>query len=124
MRRAIFLSAAVATALFTSGCDSVSDGDVVVRVDDAELDRDTFTQLVNDREAADPNAIDAQNDPDRASGDTARAVAGQFVTLELVRLDLEQLGVPVPRGRRQPHRCRPLRCRVPGGRTDVGAAGQ
>jgi parvulin-like peptidyl-prolyl isomerase len=87
--------AVVAIALL-SGCDSVSDGDVVVRVDDAELDRDTFTELVNDREAADPNAIDAQNDPDRASGDTARAVAGQFVTLELVRLDLEQLGVPVP----------------------------
>ena len=114
--------AAVAIALFTSGCDSVSDGDVVVRVDDAELDRDTFTQLVNDREAADPNAIDAQNDPDRASGDTARAVAGQFVTLELVRLDLEGARRPGARGRRQPHRCRPLRRRVPGGRPDVGAA--
>jgi PPIC-type PPIASE domain len=96
VRRVRFVFAAVATGLFASGCDSVSDGDVVVRVDDAELDRDEFTQLVNDREAADPNAADAQNDPDRASGDTARAVAGQFVTLELVRLDLEAMGVAVP----------------------------
>jgi PPIC-type PPIASE domain len=88
--------AAMATALFASGCGSVSDGDIVVRVDDSTLDRDTFTELVNEREAADPNAIDDQNDPDRASGDTARAIAGQFVTLELVRSDLEALGIPIP----------------------------
>lgn len=88
--------AAAATALVAAGCGGVSEGDVVVRVDDTELDRDAFTQLVNDREAADPSAVDVQNDPDRASGDTARAIAGQFVTLELVRLDLAALGVPVP----------------------------
>ncbi|HZB41497.1 MAG TPA: peptidylprolyl isomerase [Ilumatobacter sp.] len=88
--------AAVGVALFGSGCGSVSDGDVVARVDDSELDRDAFTELVNEREAADPNALDAQNDPDRASGETARAIAGQYVTLELVRLDLQALGVPVP----------------------------
>jgi hypothetical protein len=88
--------AGVAIALAASGCGSVSDGDIVVRVDDSTLDRDTFTELVNEREAADPNAVDAQNDPDRASGDTARAIAGQFVTLELVRIDLDEMGVPVP----------------------------
>jgi hypothetical protein len=88
--------AGVAIALAASGCGSVSDGDIVVRVDDSTLDRDTFTELVNEREAADPNAVDAQNDPDRASGDTARAIAGQFVTLELVRIDLDEMGVSVP----------------------------
>ncbi len=96
MRRVSFLVTGVVAALFVSGCGSVSDGDIVVRVDDTTLDRDTFTDLVNEREAADPNAVDEQNDPDRASGDTARAVAGQFVTLELVRSDLQALGVPVP----------------------------
>jgi hypothetical protein len=90
------LSLAVVTVLAASGCGSVSDGDIVVRVDDTTLDRDTFTDLVNEREAADPTAVDEQNDPDRASGDTARAVAGQFVTLELVRSDLQALGVPIP----------------------------
>ena len=96
MRRVSFLVTGVVAALIVSGCGSVSDGDIVVRVDDTTLDRDTFTDLVNEREAADPNAVDEQNDPDRASGDTGRAVAGQFVTLELVRSDLQALGVPVP----------------------------
>jgi hypothetical protein len=96
VRRVSFVVTALVTALFASGCGGVSDGDIVVRVDDSTLDRDTFTELVNEREAADPNAVDAQNDPDRASGDTARAIAGQFVTLELVRIDLDEMGVPVP----------------------------
>lgn len=96
MRRVSFVVTALATALLASGCGSVSDGDIVVRVDDSTLDRDTFTELVDEREAADPNAVDAQNDPDRASGDTARAIAGQFVTLELVRIDLDEMGVPIP----------------------------
>lgn len=96
MRRVSLVLAVVGVAFAASGCGSVSDGDIVVRVDDSTLDRETFTELVNEREAADPNAIDDQNDPDRASGDTARAIAGQFVTLELVRIDLDEMGVPVP----------------------------
>jgi hypothetical protein len=88
--------AVVLCAVAMSGCGSVSEGDIVARVEDATLDRDTFTALVNDREASDPTTVDAGNDPDRASGDTARDIAGQFVTLELVRQDLAGMGVEVP----------------------------
>jgi hypothetical protein len=84
--------------LALAGCDSVADDDIVVRVDDAELDRDTFTELVNEREGTNGVPLDEQTDADaaRTDGETARAVAGQFVTLELVRSDLEAMGVPVP----------------------------
>jgi hypothetical protein len=94
--RVSLLCAVALAAVLATGCDNVSDDDVVVRVDDTTLDRDTFTQLVNEREAADPSAGDGANDPDRVSGETARAVAGQFVTLELVRSDLAAMGVEVP----------------------------
>lgn len=86
--------AVVGVSLFASGCGSVSDGDVVARVDDSELDRESFTQLVNDREAADPAGD--QDGSARTTGETARDVTGQFVTLELVRRDLEAMGVPIP----------------------------
>ena len=73
------------------------DGDIVASVDDTTLDRDdrspTGERAGGGRTCS---AVDAQNDPDRASGDTARAVAGQFVTLELVRSDLRRVGCPDP----------------------------
>jgi hypothetical protein len=98
VRRVIVLSVTAATALFISGCGATSDSDIVARVDDTELDRETFTQLVNEREASNGSPVDSQPSADaaRTDGDTARDVAGQFITLELVRKDLEAMGTPVP----------------------------
>jgi heme oxygenase len=94
----MLLSVSAATALFISGCGATSDSDVVARVDDTELDRETFTQLVNEREGSNGSPVDSQPSADaaRTDGDTARDVAGQFITLELVRKDLEAMGTPVP----------------------------
>lgn len=98
MRRALFLSVAVAAVLFTSGCGSASNSDVVASVDDAELDRDTFQQIVNDREAASGAPVDSQpgSDAARTDGDTARDVVSQWIALELVRSDLASRGVELP----------------------------
>jgi hypothetical protein len=98
VRRLTLVLAVAGVALALSGCGATSDGDVVASVDDIELDRDTFEQLVNDREAASGNPVDSQPDADaaRTDGQTARDVAGQFITLELVRKDLEEMGEPVP----------------------------
>ena len=94
----MLLSVAAATVLFTSGCGSSSDDDVVASVDTSQLDRDTFEQLVNDSEAANGTPVDSQPDADaaRTEGDTARGIVGQWITLELVRHDMTAMGVPIP----------------------------
>jgi hypothetical protein len=71
----------------------VPDNDMVARVDDTTLDRHTFAKLVEERESTLPNEAD---DPDRVGGETARAIVSQFITIELVRRDLERLGVEIP----------------------------
>jgi parvulin-like peptidyl-prolyl isomerase len=80
-----------------SGCSSVSSADVVASVDDAELSRDTFAELVNARLAATGQAADP-DDPASAmvNAPLAQAITGQFITLELVRRDLAAHGIEAP----------------------------
>ena len=89
---------AAAAVLFTSGCGSTSDGDVVASVGDVTLDRDTFEQLVNDSETANGVPADSQPGADaaRTDGDAARNIVGQWITLELVRQDMQANDVPLP----------------------------
>jgi peptidyl-prolyl cis-trans isomerase C len=81
-----------------SGCSTVTKGDVVASVDDVELDRDQFAELVDGRRAAQGVPVDSLPTPEaaRVDGQTAREIAGQFVTLELVRNDLAVLGIEAP----------------------------
>lgn len=94
----MLLSVAAAAVLFTSGCGSTSDGDVVASVGDVTLDRDTFEQLVNDSETANGVPADSQPAADaaRTDGDAARNIVGQWITLELVRQDMQANDVPLP----------------------------
>ena len=98
MRRVSFVVALVGVALVASGCGSSSKTDVVASVNDVELERDTFEELVNASEAANGTPADSQPDADaaRTDGDTARAVVGRWVTGELVRADLSEMGVAIP----------------------------
>ena len=98
MRRVSFVLAIVGVALVASACGSTSNTDVVASVNNVELDRDTFEELVNASEAANGTPVDSQPDVDaaRTDGDTARAVVGKWVTGELVRADLDATGVSIP----------------------------
>src|SRR3954471_9781426 len=98
VRRVSFVLAVVGVTLFASGCGDSSNTDVVASVNDVQLDRDTFEDLVNASEATNGTPVDSQADADaaRTDGDTARAVVGKWVTGELVHADLDAMGVAVP----------------------------
>ncbi len=84
--------------LVLSACGSTGDSDTVARVEDSVLDRDQFAELVEARKALagiDP-ALESDVAAARVSGDIARGIAGQFVTIELVRHDLAALDVALP----------------------------
>jgi len=90
--------ALVVVGLTSSGCGATRDSNVVARVDDAELSRDQFTDLVAEARAAQGVTADTVSGPEwaRVDASTARGIAGQFVAMELVRSDLTQLGMEVP----------------------------
>lgn len=94
VRRVTLTIAAVLAGTLATGCGAVSDSDVVARVDDVELSREQFADLVADRQAA--LGVPAGPAAARVDGQTARGIIGQFVTLELVRTDLTALGVAIP----------------------------
>lgn len=97
-RTFLTVAAAALTSLVTAGCGLSSDTDIVARVDDAELDRELFRELVDARREQSGIPADSLSDSEaaRIDGQTARGIAGQFVTLELVRNDLRQLGIDEP----------------------------
>jgi parvulin-like peptidyl-prolyl isomerase len=95
-RRLLALTPIAVLAL--SACGSTADSDTVARVEDSVLDRDQFTELVEARKLA--SGVDPASETDaeaaRVSGDIARGITGQFVTIELVRHDLAALDVALP----------------------------
>jgi parvulin-like peptidyl-prolyl isomerase len=97
-RRITLATSALLLAGALAGCSTVTESDIVARVDDAELDRDQFAELVDARRAAEGVPVDSLPEPvaARVEGQTARDIAGQFVTAELVRNDLAALGIEVP----------------------------
>jgi parvulin-like peptidyl-prolyl isomerase len=95
-RRSLALTPIAVLAL--SACGSTGDSDTVARVEHSVLDRDQFTELVEARKLAsgvDP-ALETEAEAARVSGEIARGITGQFVTIELVRHDLAALDVDLP----------------------------
>ena len=95
-RRLLAITSIALVAL--AGCGGVDDDDIVARVEDSTLDRDQFAELVESRKTASGVDVAAETTAEaaRVSGDMARDITGQFVTIELVRNDLAAFGVDVP----------------------------
>lgn len=75
----------VLAAVALSSCGAVSDPDLVASVEGTELTEDEFDALVREF-VGDDETTDID-------GDTARQIVGTFVGLEVLRADLETMGV-------------------------------
>ena len=82
----MLLPLALAATVALSGCATL-ETDVVAKVGDVEFSQEEFETLLAD---ADPTG------GDDVTGDLARGVTSSFVVVELLKADLEALGVPVP----------------------------
>lgn len=77
--------ASALAAFALSSCGIVSDPDLVASVEGTELTEDEFDALVRE--------FVGDEETTNVDGDTARQIVGTFVGLEVLRADLEALGV-------------------------------